>query len=60
MLCIMLKEINFCCNLLFLDGGIQLEQGLYISALHSGRVIGKDGILPSFGDRIISVSKEKS
>ena len=56
----MLKEINFCCNLLFLDGGIQLEQGLYISALHSGRVIGKDGILPSFGDRIISVSKEKS
>ena len=37
------------------EGSIQIEQGLFISAVHSGWVIGKDGMLPSFGDRIISV-----
>ena len=47
--------IDLFCVCVVSEGSIQIEQGLFISAVHSGWVIGKDGMLPSFGDRIISV-----
>ncbi|XP_076459748.1 disks large homolog 5-like [Babylonia areolata] len=42
------------------EGSIQLEQGLFVSAVHSGRIIGKDGLLPSFGDQIISINHQST
>lgn len=39
-----------------LESSIQVEQGLFVSAVHCGDLIGKDGLLPSVGDRLISVS----
>ncbi|KAK7500983.1 hypothetical protein BaRGS_00007863 [Batillaria attramentaria] len=42
------------------EGSIQIEQGLFISAVHPGGVIAKDGMLPSFGDRVISINHQSA
>lgn len=42
------------------EGSMQIEQGLFISAVHPGGVIAKDGMLPSFGDRVISINHQSA
>ncbi|KAL8565502.1 hypothetical protein ACOMHN_049478 [Nucella lapillus] len=42
------------------EDSIQIEQGLFISRVHPRRIVGKDGILPSFGDRLISINRQST
>ncbi|KAK7112713.1 hypothetical protein V1264_012124 [Littorina saxatilis] len=42
------------------EGSIQVDQGLFISAIHSGRILSKDGMLPTYGDRIIRINHQET
>ncbi|XP_076455476.1 disks large homolog 5-like isoform X2 [Babylonia areolata] len=42
------------------EDSVQLEQGLFISRIHPGRIIAMGGMLPSCGDRLISINRQST